>query len=431
MKRTIYVVIAALAAWSLILVGGAWAKPIEIKYWGIWTGEPYGKEIEGKVIERFNKLHEGKIQVIADPLAGGEDKLAIAVAGGSPPDVIKVDRFKVGSHASAGLLQPLDDLIKRDNIDISQFFPPTILEAKYKGKIYGLPWNTDDRAIYYNADLFSEVGLDPKAPPKTWEEMDAYSRKIDLVNPDRKWKRVGFVPHWGNWYFVGWLWAAGGDLLDETNTKVIWDQEPGVRAAEWMQSYIRQRGGWDIVWDKGYQHGALWGGALAMVVDGSWNLANMKLYAPDIKFDIAPVPRPKGLEKEPITWCGGFALSIPVGVPKERREAAWEFIKFYCAEEWAQTLLGAKSGQIPALRAGAFSSEFLSIHPLIKKFVSLMQYGKFRPVVPAGGELWSIYQDKLYSLLSQDKMPARQIVQETARLGQVELDKGWQRAKVK
>ena len=86
---------------------------------------------------------------------------------------------------------------------------------------------------------------------------------------------------------------------------------------------------------------------------------------------------------------------------------------------------------MPVYRKAALSKEFLSRHPLMKKVVWLMEYSRYLPVIPCGEELWDIYSNRFYALLREGKMSARQIVEETARLGQIELDKGWQRAKVK
>lgn len=430
--RPIAVVIATV--YLFILSGFIYAKTIEINFWNLMGSSGSGLywDILQESIGIFNEIYKGRIHVTALPnLARDPAKLAVAVAGGVPPDVIQVDRFMVGSLASQGLLQSIDDLVKRDNINLDNFFLPTVKEAIYRDKLYGLPYHTDDRALVYNVDLFEEAGLDPKAPPKTWEEVDVYSRKIDLRNPNGTWKRVGFIPWWGYSDWIGLLWAAGGDILDETNTKVIWNREPGIKATEWVQSYIHRYGGWNIAFEPPIQRQHLACGVLGMIICGSWNVGEMKTLAPDIAYDVSPTPRPKGLEKEFTTWCGGYALSIPVGVTGEKRDAAWEFIKFYCGDERPQKLLGVKSGMIPALKSAAFSREFISLDVRLQKFLSLMQYGRIRPVVPSGAELSRIYRDKMYSLLSEDKLSARQIVDETARLGQIELDKGWQRAKVK
>lgn len=419
-------VLAMVFAMSSVALG----QPIVIDYWGVWGGTT--QPIEYEVIEAFNKEYEGRIRVEGSEIAGGpESLLPTAVAGGAPPAVAKLDRFRVGSFASSELIQPIDDLLARDGFSLDEYYPATVEEAIYNGRTYGIPWNTDDRALYYNIRLFEEAGLDPNSPPRTWEEVDEYARALDRFLPDGEIQQVGFVPSWGNWYFPGWLWAAGGDILDADNQRVTWNQEPGVRALRWMQERLQHYGGTQAL--NAFSgtlddRGALAGGRLAMQMDGSWNLGNLKNYGVEADFRVAYPPRPAGLEDTPVTWSGGFALVIPAGISGAERDAAWEFIKFY-SDHWAQTLLGAGTGQIPALRSAATSPEFLDIDPQIITFVELMQHSRFRPVIPAGDEMWSIYVDEVTSLLNAGEMPAEQILEHTAEMGQRALEEGWERAR--
>ncbi len=164
-----------------------------------------------------------------------------------------------------------------------------------------------------------------------------------------------------------------------------------------------------------------------MMMDGSWALGTLKNLGIQQNFMVANPPRPAGLEETPITWSGGFALAIPTGVTGAERDAAWEFIKFY-TDHWAQTTFGSQTGQIPSLRSAATSTEFLSIDPLIYKFVDLMAHSRFRPVIPAGGELWAQYATKSTLCSTPVEMPVEQILDETARQAQILLDEAWARA---
>lgn len=427
LRKAVNITLALLAG-LLLLAGTGGAQVIEIDYWGVWGG--VSRAVEMEIIEEFNRLYEGRIRVNGVEVPEGVDaKLPAAVAGGAPPAVAKVDRFRVGSFASAGLIQPIDDLIARDTYHFDEHYPATREETIYNGRVYGIPWNTDDRAMYYHIGLFQEAGLDINNPPRTWEEVDEAARKIDRWEADGRLRQVGFVPSWGNWYFVAWLWAAGGDLLDESNRKVIWNSPEGVRALQWMKDRLEIYGGIAELnaFSANFPSGAWLGERVGMMMDGSWALGTLKDLGLTQNFMVANPPRPAGLEDTPMTWSGGFALAIPTGITGPERDAAWEFIKFY-TDHWAQTTFGSRTGQIPSLRSAATSVEFLSIDPLIHKFVELMAYSRFRPVIPVGGELWSLYVDEIHALLHAGEMPVEQILEETARQAQIILDEGWARA---
>lgn len=375
-----------------------------------------------------NKAFEGQYRVVGSPSVAAE-QLTTAVIGGAPPDIVKVDRFEVGSFASANIITSLDDLIARDGFSLAEYYPATSEEAFYQGKTYAIPWNTDNRGLYYNINLLAEAGLDPNAPPATWEAVDEYSAKLDRINPDGTIEQAGFVPHWGNWYFLGWLWAAGGDLLSEDNRTVAWNGDAGIEALTWMKERMDRYGGAPALdaWSGSVTNGAFFGGRLGMMMDGSWALGHIESIGRKGEFGVANAPRPAGLEDEPVTWSGGFALAIPLGVSEEKRRGAWEFIKFYTSH-WAQVQLGSRSGQMPALRSAATSDEFMSIDPLIYKFVDLMAHSRFRPVIPSGSQMWRIYVDEVHALLTAGEMPPEQILAQTARNGQQALDEGWERA---
>lgn len=417
-------VVALLAALSLALLvmGTALAEEVKITYWGVWGGW-FAKEVEQVVIDEFNKKYDGLYEVEGVEIDVLQ-KLPVAVAGGAPPGVVKVDRFRVGSYAVKGLLQELDNLIARDDVDLANFYPATVAESNFQGKYYALPWNTDDRALFYNVTLFNKAGLDPEHPPRTWEELDRMSLKLDEYNSDGQLVQAGLFPHYGNWYFVGWLWAAGGRLLDETGRKVAWDSPEGRKALTWMADYIDRYGGQGAI-DYCWSLGGFNNGSVAMHMEGSWNPGHLNDAVPDLDWRVADPPRPAELADEPVTWSGGFALGIPTGVTGKEKEAAWAFIKFYTSH-WAQKHLGVVSkGQIPALRSAATSDEFLNCQPGMPTFVRLMEYTKFRPVSPFGKELWSIYTDEVHALLRAGEKTPVDILQSTAQKAQAVLDEGW------
>jgi len=416
-----------LVASSLIWGEAVFAQPIEIDFWGVWGGQSF--EIEQGVIAEFNRLYEGRIKVTGVEVPEGADaKLAAAVAGGAPPAVIKINRPFMGEYAAKGLLQVLDDLIARDNYDVDAHYPATRGETIFEGKTYAIPWNTDNRGMYYHVGLFEEAGLDANTPPRTWEEVNEAARKLDRWDATGALSQVAFAPHWGNWYFVGWLWAAGGSLLDESNRRVTWNDEAGVKALTWMKERLDIYGG-AAAFDQFLSQvagGVFTGRKVAMVMDGSWTLGGLREQGLESEFRMAFPPRPAGLEETPVTWSGGFALAIPTGVNGAAREAAWEFIKFYSGHD-AQVILGSRTGQIPTLRSAASSDEFLGSAPQMDVFVQLMQHSRWLPAIPNGAEMWGLYTDQIHSLLAAGEMPVVQILNETARIGQARLDEAWAR----
>ncbi|HEV2123576.1 MAG TPA: extracellular solute-binding protein, partial [Chloroflexota bacterium] len=114
---------------------GAVTKPVTITYWGRWggTSEQPEKQVIANFQEKFPNvtIQDMESNQIAGEGALDREKFIAALAAGTPPDVIKIDRFKMGGHGAKGTTTILDSVIKRDKIDMKKFFPATVEEVLY------------------------------------------------------------------------------------------------------------------------------------------------------------------------------------------------------------------------------------------------------------------------------------------------------------
>lgn len=402
---------AVLLVLSLV-AAGTLAEVVHIEYAstsGAW---------EDAVIERFNTLYEGRIQVTKINM--DTEKLKVAVAGGAAPAVAYVDRFEISSLAAGGFLTPLDDFITRDGVRKEDFFPPAWEEGVFDGRVYGMPRNTDSRAMWYNKTLFEEAGLDSNRPPLTWEALYDYAMKLTRSDANRL-TQVGFAPHWGNFGFPGWLWAAGGELLDDTGRVVLWDDPIGIRTLHWMRGWIDTYGRAELDrFASEFQGSSIHNGRLGMELNTVSRWDSLKAVS-TWEWGVAYPPRPEGLAETPISWSGGHGLVIPAGSPNA--EAGWEFIKFYTGTE-GQTLVAQAAPRMPVRLDVATQPEFQNVIPVMSTFVELMVYSRFRPTVPVSAQLYGIYSGEIGSLLLQN-VPVEEILSESAKRGQLILDEGW------
>ncbi len=78
------------------------------------------------------------------------------------------------------------------------------------GKLYGLPYKNYSMGLLYNRDLFTQAGLDPDAPPTTWDGVRDAAKKIAALGPDY----VGYGDYsksnTGGWHFTAELYSIGG-----------------------------------------------------------------------------------------------------------------------------------------------------------------------------------------------------------------------------
>lgn len=167
LKRTLLASAAALA----VMAAAAPAQAVSIMYaeWLASLVEPGIAAYEAETGET--------VDAIKLPGDGYVERVALDLAAGTAADVIQMDSFVVSELASAGYVQPLDDL--SSNWDQYQYYMSGLLDVvSYDGKVYALPTDTDVRMLWYNLELFSQAGIATPWEPKSWDDVLAAAQEI-------------------------------------------------------------------------------------------------------------------------------------------------------------------------------------------------------------------------------------------------------------
>ncbi len=467
-------------------------KTVKLVAWGFTFGEET-KGLEAQV-KAFEKQHPNVTVSILSMGAGtmNPQKLMTSIVGNVPPDIIKQDRFTIGDWASREAFLPLDDYIRRDRnaefgIRKEDYYKPCWEEATYQGKVFAIPADTDDRALYYNRELFREAGLDPDKPPRTWEELKEYAKKLTRYAADGSYERIGFIPNYGNSWLYMFSWQNGGEFLSPDGRTCTMNNPHSVKALEFMVEMYDMLGGVTRIdaFASGFETNDLdpfLTGKVGMKVDGDWTLNNIARFGPDLDFGVAPAPvpqerldattivpngttgdtgntrttggNPKSKIQNPksrffgeppfITWSGGFSYAIPLG--SKNKELAWEFTKWMCSPESAliyseaQKAYNRSKGRpfVPRFAANIKVNEAVfSRYPAPdekfrkaqKVFIDLLPQAKFRPVTFVGQRMWDEHA-RAFEQATHHKdtgTSAKEAMDEGTRAVQVELDKTFRR----
>lgn len=107
------------------------------------------------------------------------------------------------------------------------------------GEYYGVPWTWGAVGMFYNKALFEQAGLDPEAPPQTWDEFIAAVQAL---------KDAGITPialgegeKWpGHFWWVYLALRLGGEeaFLNAYNRTGSFTDAPFVQAGEYLQQLI-------------------------------------------------------------------------------------------------------------------------------------------------------------------------------------------------
>ena len=89
------------------------------------------------------------------------------------PDIVCEDTFQLPADVAAGYLTDLSSYLKDyKEWNDGTFYGPLVDGVTYTdGSVYGIPYCTDTRGLWYNKDIFKAAGLDTEWQPKTWQDV--------------------------------------------------------------------------------------------------------------------------------------------------------------------------------------------------------------------------------------------------------------------
>ncbi|HEY8425147.1 MAG TPA: ABC transporter substrate-binding protein [Limnochordales bacterium] len=374
-RRSPWVLAMALGlAAALALPGGSAMAKQSITFWHIWDAGP-AREFIVDTVREFNATHRDiEVKELGINFWDYWTKLQTATAAGISPDVALNDLGNVPQRAATGVIRPLDEFLARDGITLDTFWPATHPAIRWEGRVWALPLETDVRVFYYNKQAFREAGLDPERPPRTWDELVAYSDKLTIRDARGRLVRVGFSPTWGNLYFWTIAWLNGGSFTDAQGRIKI-DHPANIEALEWMVERVHAYGIRELsALESNFGGGAMSpfiSGKVAMIGENNTFLANIRQYAPDMDFGVSGLP----YNRTPASWSNGF--SIEISSKTRYPEAAWEFVKFLTSRQ-KQLQYARINGSMVGNVAAATADELMQ-DPFWRAIVDQMKVSRFRP----------------------------------------------------
>ena len=184
MKKATAILMATLLVLSLVPFSMASAaEPVTIKfanyalletgYTEFWEGVKTGFEAQNPhVTIEWVTAPYGEIVTQVINMAGGGDKvdLMLGETGWTP------------TMEDVGLSVPVSAILTQEYLD--GFFPNLLEAHEVNGECYALPLFVSPFILFYNTEIFAKAGLDPAAPPTTYDEMLEMAEKIAALTSD-------------------------------------------------------------------------------------------------------------------------------------------------------------------------------------------------------------------------------------------------------
>ncbi|MCL2867549.1 MAG: extracellular solute-binding protein, partial [Clostridia bacterium] len=136
----------------------AYAAPIEIEYWSVFTGAD-GATMQG-MVDAFNASQD-EVKVNHTPMTADDlyQKVPLAVQTGSGvPDVTIVHIERIPMFVKQGMIYPLDTLLENGILE-ENYIPSAWARTDIDGEHYGIPLDVHSYVTYINQDLFDEYDL--------------------------------------------------------------------------------------------------------------------------------------------------------------------------------------------------------------------------------------------------------------------------------
>ncbi|TPW31152.1 sn-glycerol-3-phosphate ABC transporter substrate-binding protein UgpB [Martelella alba] len=189
----------ALAALALGLSASVSQAATQIQWWHAMGGE-LGQKLN-EIVANYNASQD-QYEVVPTYKGNYAETMTSAIAAfraKEQPAIVQVYEVGTGTMMAAkGAIYPVYQLMKDSgaNFDPKAFLPAVVgYYTDTDGNMLSMPFNSSTPILYYNKNVFEKAGLDPNQPPKTWEDMEAYSKKIVESGA----APCGFTTGWVSW----------------------------------------------------------------------------------------------------------------------------------------------------------------------------------------------------------------------------------------
>lgn len=411
----------AIGAGLVFAGGGAQQQPQQtggkVVFWNAMT-DIYGECMQ-RIVTAYNATNPAvpvDIVTVVPTSTSDNAQLLTAVRAGTGPDVYYMNRPFAMQRAGDGALEDITDYLTKIDPNIaSKYLDFAWKEVQYKGRTYGLPFDTDSRAFFYNKAMLKNVGvdpaiLDPSNGPITLAQLKDIAFKLNQKDSQGLYNQVGFIPTYGQGWLFTWGFIFGGSFVDINNTKITATDPKIVSALTWMKDWFKDMGPMDVqaflsTYDPPNnppQQSPFYLGKIAMMVSGDWELASLKQYAPNLDYGYTYIPVPNQGDKS-MSWSAGWSLVVPKG--SKRIEAAARFMAYACGAE-GQKRYTVETSHLPTYKPlMEDSSLFDASHQFFRRLLLEGNSTSLPSQVPVNVQLWDAMAQAQYDSTIEQKDP--------------------------
>ncbi|MFI7067430.1 ABC transporter substrate-binding protein [Kribbella sp. NPDC050124] len=315
--------------------GGGDGKGLTFLNWQQVKGTPLEQAIQA-----YEKSSGAKVTVQPAVTQEYDTKMRTLLAGGSPPDVMRINDDFVRGFSEQGALLDLKPYLEKDGVDTAAFAKeafefPKQPDGSHTAWVLGY----EPRLIFYNVDLFKQAGV--PLPPTTWSPdgwtwADFADRAKKLTDPAKK--QYGALVYLDTGYEQTFTVNHGSEtgIYSTDGAQFTLPGAKEVEALQWATDLTckdKVQPPWSALQQDNVQNQLFAQGKIAMMFATFGTVPYMRTTVKDFTWDVAPPPADvqQKTEASVIVFC----------IPKTAKnpDQAWELLKFLAGEEGGKILL--------------------------------------------------------------------------------------------
>jgi multiple sugar transport system substrate-binding protein len=311
------------------------------------------------------------------------DVVRTKVQSNDAPDILNIDAF--AGFASDDLLYPAEDVLSEETR--ADFQDSFVQNASIGGTQYGLPLIASARSLFINTDLTEKAGI--TAPPKTWDELLANSKKISAQGGGVH----GYGMPLGNEEAQAetsiWAFGNGSDWGDSEQLTI--DAPENVEAVEFMQKMVDEKATQPDAGatDRTPLINVFVQGKIGYIEALPPTVTQIEEENPDLNYELAPIPTKDG-------------SSVTLGVADhlmafknegDKQDAIRTFLDYFYSTDVYSKFVTTENF-LPVTQSAAEQMN----DPNMEVFLEALPDAKFYPSTNPG---WSAAQGAFQSLIGQ------------------------------
>ena len=297
-----------------------------------------------QLIEDYKKVRPNvTVNATVTSSADINQKISVALATGTGPDIMDNDASFYSLYYSKGVLEPLNLGVfgaKSYPEFIARYTPGGLDAATFDGKVYGLPYQGNSMSLFINNKEFRTAGLDPKKDaPRTWDDVMKLGPKQKIVQGNRTVQKAFDFPYHSNRWevqdFQPLTEQFGGKLLSDDGKTAHLNSPEAVKALTLWRDVTKAAGDPRTTMNTSSNPNQDFvDGRTAMYITGPW--ATPQVQQSPVGNDFTVVSLPQVDPSKPHTLVYGWMWGVNKAKPEAEKAAAWDFVRFMLAkpDEW-------------------------------------------------------------------------------------------------